>query len=123
MRISGVLIAAISAPVLLLTACTTESAEPVRGTVIDKEHEEAVYGTREVPIKSCTTTTRKSRTKKTCVTTGTTTKPYLKKKACYELDIRVSTEKVAEVCDKDAYFALNVGDRYSSKTDYSEVDR
>lgn len=127
MRISAALIAALSVPGLLLTACTA-STEPVTGTVIEKEHEAAVYGTRKVPItkKTCTTTRRNGRNTKTCTTvaTGRTRKDeYLKKAECYELDIRVSADEVVEVCNKDAYYALNVEDRYSSEVDYSEVNR
>lgn len=125
MRISAALIAAISAPVLLLTACTAKGSEPLTGTVIEKEHEEAVYGTRQVPVtkKTCTKTTRKGRTTKTCtvVDTGKTRKDtYLKRGECYELDIRVGADEVVEVCNKDAYNALDVEDRYSSEIDYSK---
>lgn len=128
MRISAALITAISVPVLLLTACTVKNDEPLRGIVIDKEHEEAVYGTRQVPVtkKKCTTTRRNGRTTTSCTTvnTGKTKKDrYLKKHECYELDIRVSDGEVVEVCNEDAYFALNIEDRYSSAKDYSEVNR
>lgn len=124
MRISGVLIAAISAPVLLLTACASEGTETVRGTVIDKEYEAAVHGERNVPVKSCTTTTHKRRTTKTCTTTGSKKQKYVKKAACYELDIQLNnSDEVIEICDKAAYDALDVKDRYSSATDYSEATR
>lgn len=128
MRISAALIAAISTPVLLITACTTKDSKPITGTVFEKEHEEAVYGTRKVPVTKKTCTAKiKHKTPQTCTTvnTGKTKKGprYLKKAECYELSIQVSADEVVEICDKAAYKALDVKDRYSSEVDYNQVNQ
>lgn len=126
MRISLVLTALIATPVLL-TACAAESAEPVRGTVVDKEYEEAVYGTRKVPVTKKTCAKRWSSVKKQMVETCTSStvghkkERYVKKHECYELGIRLNNGDVIERCDKAAYNVLDVEDRYSSDVNYSEV--
>jgi hypothetical protein len=128
MRTSLAISALIATPVLLLTACGTHTttSHPVRGTVIEKEYEPAKTKTKRVAVKgrSCKTKTNRltKKTKTTCknVTTGYRRKTITIKKECYEVEIRVDrTGRELDLCDKGAYYALRVGDRYSSAINYT----
>lgn len=129
MRVSFILAAIIGLPMMLsTTSCTTVDAEPVTGVVVEKEHENPVYGEKKLnPTKQQCTTSPKG--KRTCkqVKGPSTTVTYIKKSECYELDIRITqndgSQKIVETCDKDAYGVLEPGDPYDSSKDYSKVKR
>jgi hypothetical protein len=123
MRISLALTVAVAAPVLMLTACAADSAEPVRGTVIDKEHEPAKYDRRTVDVTKERTRNKKGVRSCTSVKVGTKKVRSLVKAECYELDILTKDDGVVQICDEDAYKALDVKDRYSSKQDYTKAAR
>jgi hypothetical protein len=130
MRISTVLAIAIAAPVLLVvTACGKDTAkvEPsLRGRVVEKKFEPAVYGYDDVPVtkKQCTKNRKTGKKKCTKVKTGKTrTEQYVIEGECYRLDIHVrTTDRVVEICDEAAFEALPVGDFYDSSK-YNEVAR
>lgn len=108
--------------VLALTGVACKPSDPLTDTVVEKEYEPAVYGTRTVDVtkRQCTTRLVDGKTRTTCtrVKTGTRTESYLKKGECYELDIRTDDGVVVETCDRDAFNVLRVGDRYNSQGSY-----
>lgn len=123
MRTSLLIASLIAAPVLLITACGPNAA-PTKGTVVEKEYEAAKTKTQHTPItrQTCTTSRVKGKSRRTCTNVKTgryKTSTATVKHECYELDIRQANGDVTEICDRAAYYALNVGDRYSSAINYS----
>lgn len=112
----------VTVAVLVLTGAACETSDPLTGTVVEKEYEPAVYGKRTVDVtkRQCTMRLVNGQSKTVCTTvkTGTRTESYLKKGECYELDIRADDGVVVETCDRDAFNALRVGDRYNSQGSY-----
>lgn len=115
MRISLVLAAAVGAAALFtVTGC--QASEPVKGTVVEKKHEPAKPGTK---TKTCRSVKQPNGTyKNVCSTAVTGAKPE-----CYELEIRTKDGEEVEVCDKDAFLALDVDDPYDSSRNYSGESR
>lgn len=96
------ILAALAASAFLV-ACGSTVDQPVRGTVVDMEHE---------PAKTCPPKKKKS-------------KPCTPKQECYELDILLDySGDIVEVCDKAAYMVLDTrhNNRYSSDIDYSREE-
>lgn len=103
MRTTLALAALITTPVLLV-ACTQTPDEPIRGTVVDMEHE---------PAKTCPPKKKKQ------------SKPCTPKRECYELDILLDYNgQVVEICDKAAFMVLDTqhNNRYSSDIDYNREE-
>ncbi len=124
MRISLILTGLIGTAMLFTVTACNETSTPLKGTVVGKEHEKAEYGLKTVDItqERCTKSLKGKRTCTTIKTGKTTQKPYPKKAECYELDIKVTgSDETIEVCNQDAYYALNIGDPYDSSKDYTEV--
>lgn len=137
MRISLALAALLTTPVLLLTACSSGGTyvKPLKGTVVEKKYEPAKTKKTQVPVtrRICATTPAKmkkngktTKAKRTCTSAATghtRTVTTTVRKECYELGIRLPNGKETEVCDKYAFYALIVGDTYSSAKDYRKQVR
>ena len=110
MRFSFTLAACVGAAALLtVTGC--QAPEPVKGTVVEKEHHAAKLGSEKCGWKNSS-----GKRKWSCSTSG-----Y--KPECYELEIRLKDGSETDVCDKAAYLVLNVEDPYDSTQDYSREDQ
>lgn len=98
---------------LALTACGEKPS--VQGTVTEKEYEKAVWQFKQEPVHTdrCTT----NRGQRTCSRhqTGTRQVHVLTRPECYELELDSGWEGCVS---RKAYEALNVGDKYDSRTQY-----
>lgn len=118
MRFSLVLTACVGGAMMLaVTACQPAESTPIKGTVVEKEHHPADWGT-EKKVCSTTPAQKGKPSKETCSKTITGTKPE-----CYELEIRTQDGAEVDVCDKAAYSVLDIDDPYDSSQDYSREDQ
>lgn len=121
MRTSFALALLIASPVLItVTACDKPSPPPsyIEGTVEAKEYERAVYGTKKVDITKRKCDFRGRNCKQ--VTTGSEEHAYIKTPACFELEILTADKRLVEICNIDAYEALDPGDPFDGSK-YNEV--
>lgn len=132
MRISTALALAVCAPVLLVvTSCGDDGEEidtPARrspllvGTVTDKDYEPAVYKPKKVAITENKCKTKNGKTTCTKVSTGKTKTVQEKVyDECWELEIATPDGESVDICDINAYKALDVDDPYNSNTDYGRT--
>lgn len=129
MRFSLVLAASIGGALLFtVTSCSSPPTGPaVKGTVVEKEYEAPKKTEQKVPYSttSCgNVRDSKGKTQLRCKEVFKERKQLVTtRQECFELDIRTAEGDVVEVCDKAAYFVLDVDDHYDSTRDYHREEQ